>query len=559
VHSKAIAALIVGAVALAPVPSSAWLRTFTGGGNFGFDSEGPGLVVHPSGDIVARSVAGIENAVVRLDALTGQERWRSAPNDFHTLGVIAYPAGDVIACGVAPGSPAVARLDGATGAERWRRVLVNGYQLQRATIDAAGDVIVSGFGAGLVKLDGETGAVLWEYSLGPGAFDIAYGFAVAPNDDVVVAARTSTPDGSDAVAIRLAGATGAEVWRYVATGDPFSIDTGFAVGMDTSGDVVFLAALSDSPTRMLLAKLAAADGSEIWRVTSPLPGGSDALVDAAGDVYAVEYAQQVPQLVRRAGSDGAELWRPDVPGTGLEFTSAGSILVSSVYGDVGLATPSGQLLWTQTWGGRGGGRGDAIPSGEGVAVAREIGVAGGRIASAALRFTPALAGRQLRVADVAGDPAARTLKVQSKDPLIQAAADPNKPPAPTVSGTTLELRNPASGESTIIALPAANWRVRTSPTGEAERYTYHDAARAAGPCRNVTILRGKKITARCAGAGIGFTLDEASQGNLAVTLTTGSFPHCMLFGGVVTVDRPASGGVTGLFKAENAGPPTACP
>src|SRR5207237_362121 len=78
------------------------------------------------------------------------------------------------------------------------------------------------------------------------------------------------------------------------------------------------------------------------------------------------------------------------------------------------------------------------------------------------RFALGVSGRQLRLADRAGDPSARALRVQSRDPLIQAAADPGDATAPTTAGATVEVRNPTTGETTTIALPADHWSARPS-------------------------------------------------------------------------------------------------
>ncbi len=51
--------------------------------------------------------------------------------------------------------------------------------------------------------------------------------------------------------------------------------------------------------------------------------------------------------------------------------------------------------------------------------------------------------------------------------------------------------------------------------------------------------------------GIGFSLNESSQGSLGVVLTVGGGPYCTVFGGV-RADRP------GRFVAANAGFPAMC-
>lgn len=87
--------------------------------------------------------------------------------------------------------------------------------------------------------------------------------------------------------------------------------------------------------------------------------------------------------------------------------------------------------------------------------------------------------------------------------------------------------NPGTGESDPFSLPAAKWSV--VGTGEGPEET---------------------IKLSCGGAGIGFSLDEPSQGAIGARLTTGcgagTLEHCVLFGGTLVED------VAGSFRARGA-------
>jgi len=163
-----------------------------------------------------------------------------------------------------------------------------------------------------------------------------------------------------------------------------------------------------------------------------------------------------------------------------------------------------------------------------------------------------LSGKRLQVSDRTGDAARRTVSVLSVDPAVVAPlADDHD--APALTGAVLELRNPVTGESATFALPAARWKGRGSPAGSTG-YRYSDSRRTSGPCKMVTIKNGKHLEARCSGAQIGFSLDEASQGALAVIMTVGDTTrYCMAFGGTVTADT------AGRFKAKDAPAPAECP
>jgi len=163
-----------------------------------------------------------------------------------------------------------------------------------------------------------------------------------------------------------------------------------------------------------------------------------------------------------------------------------------------------------------------------------------------------LSGKKLAVSDKSGDPSKRRISLASTgDALTSVSAD--DPSAPTVSGGFLDIINPATGEIEGFPLPAANWKGLGTPAGSAG-YSYRDSRLTAGPCKTAGIKNGKRLYARCQGAGIDFSLDEATQGALAIRLTLGNGDrYCLLFGGTIVKDEP------GAFRAKDAPAPAACP
>jgi Tol biopolymer transport system component len=165
-----------------------------------------------------------------------------------------------------------------------------------------------------------------------------------------------------------------------------------------------------------------------------------------------------------------------------------------------------------------------------------------------------LAGKKLLLKDDADDPSKRKLLVQMKDSsmLAPVAGALN---SPTVAGATLTLFNPASSERLDLVLPAAGWKGLGNPAGS-KGYKYKDAEQQNGPCKTVLIKPGKLLKATCAGAALGFTLDEPTQGGLAAALRIGSGgeapSYCASFGGSITKDAP------GAFQAKDAPAPVAC-
>jgi len=97
-------------------------------------------------------------------------------------------------------------------------------------------------------------------------------------------------------------------------------------------------------------------------------------------------------------------------------------------------------------------------------------------------------------------------------------------------------------------MPAAGWTQLRNGS-----FRYRDPGQILGPVRAAGLRGGRlaKVVAR--GAGIGFTLDEGSQGTLAVALTSGARRYCTFFGGDHKRDD------TGAFIAGKAAPPATCP
>ncbi|MDH3685000.1 MAG: M12 family metallopeptidase [Myxococcales bacterium] len=150
--------------------------------------------------------------------------------------------------------------------------------------------------------------------------------------------------------------------------------------------------------------------------------------------------------------------------------------------------------------------------------------------------------------------AATKLKVKqgTQTKLVMKAVDGSVfPPAlgtpedPAVSGGRLRLTNPRTGEEGVIELPAGAWVRKNNGTLR---------ALAAG-CK-VVVKPSGKLNVRCVGSTGGFSLDEASQGELGVSLELGNGAgYCTGFGATPSQDwgvnygRVAGKGVFGLRGA----------
>ena len=172
-----------------------------------------------------------------------------------------------------------------------------------------------------------------------------------------------------------------------------------------------------------------------------------------------------------------------------------------------------------------------------------------------------IGGKMLLVKDRDGQPDKRKVLLLAKGTDILSPAG-GASGDPTAGGARLTLTNPTTSELVTFTLPASHWKALGSPPG-AKGYKYKDAALASGPCKTAIVKPGKLLKVLCQGSGIGFTLNEPSQGSLATKLTLGNgigaLAQCLHFGGTVITDKPASNGGSGQFKAQDADVPDPCP
>jgi hypothetical protein len=169
-------------------------------------------------------------------------------------------------------------------------------------------------------------------------------------------------------------------------------------------------------------------------------------------------------------------------------------------------------------------------------------------------------GKQLVVKDDPLDATRRSVVVALKDPAITTLGID-----PVADGAQVEIYNAnGSGESVCLTLPSIAGSWRQSGTPARPKFIYKDSAAANGPCKAATIAIGSGIKVLCKAklAPLAYSLDEPSQGAMAVHVTSGGTTWCASFGGRVVrdsgTDPPVAGG-RGQFSAKDALAPTSCP
>lgn len=124
---------------------------------------------------------------------------------------------------------------------------------------------------------------------------------------------------------------------------------------------------------------------------------------------------------------------------------------------------------------------------------------------------------------------------------------------PTAGGATFVLYNAAgSGEVAEVSLPASGWQALgtgTPPKG----YRFRDLTGTLG-VQSIT-LKPNKLTLKGGGAGLGYTLNEASQGRMALRLRLGdALPWC-----ADMPPKPGNDEVDGYQAMPKSAAPVGCP
>lgn len=262
--------------------------------------SGTPSALRADGDLVVVVDGGADTTeVVGLDLDDGTERWRAPLPDagfyagVQVVGDLVVVTGSARADGADAASGVAVGVDRDDGTLRWERGLV-GFDAQAAPTPA-----------GLVLL------------------------GLAESGAVVAASEVAVVD----------PATGEDRWALELPDSPLGDGSGVAVG----DEHVYM---SDGE---VLRALATADGSERWRVDSPLVGA----MTEVGDVVVVGAFADVPDLRAVAVADGTERWRSSVlDGDVLAYSLAalddGLVVVTydaGASGSLVVGIDDGELAW----------------------------------------------------------------------------------------------------------------------------------------------------------------------------------------------------------------------
>lgn len=329
---RSIALGAIAAVVLMAGPAEAWRQRVAVGGGTGY-----AVAVDAGGDAITAGTALSEFLVVKHAGDTGAELWRVDGESGVARAVATDALGDVCVAGTIGGDLVVLKLDDATGTELWRADLGLGLYAARLVLDSSGDVIASGILGSyptltllVVKLAGSSGAEVWRHEI-PMTDDYNSGvqaLAVDAADDVVFVA-TVEDTSRELIARKLAGASGAQVWSTTLGTGSFYGDghdgPHAGVAVDAGGDVYLTGAFIPAgfDEDMLVAKLAGGDGTEIWRRhvegdEFTFETGEAVALTSLGDVAAVGRVDNHAYVTLLSGATGTVYWERR-PGRRLNF------------------------------------------------------------------------------------------------------------------------------------------------------------------------------------------------------------------------------------------------
>jgi cysteine-rich repeat protein len=323
--------------------SPVWTMSFAGNANL--DDYASGVAVDPSGNAIVAGTTTVPgqgaNAWVTKYSPAGAVIWSGTYNsptnlDDEAFGVATDVAGNIFVVGyetyAANDQDVWVRRYAPDGTIVWTQMFTSagtatdvGYAI---ATDAAGNVFVTG-NVSIVnqgtdiwaaKLNPTTGAIVWQQTVntGPNLNDLGYGIAVDGNGDLVVTGGAANGSFFDVWVRKLGGAAGATLWTQTYGTAPYN-DIGFAVAID-SGNNPLVVGTEFGPGQDFnsWARKYTSNGATTWTQTynNSVANGSDSIfgvdTDAANNVVVAGRetvgGQAFNVWVRKYGPSGNTLW-----------------------------------------------------------------------------------------------------------------------------------------------------------------------------------------------------------------------------------------------------------
>lgn len=343
------------------------------------------------------SIGSNNMRTIKYAGTNGSELWNvslsgSTLNGFDSGAAIAVDAANnVFVTGVSTETTGGANIrtvkyDAATGGMLWTRFYSGtalGFDFGRAlVVDSTGNVIITGYSTDIgtidnmrtIKYAGNNGNELWSVAFNGSVSGVDSGYAIAidASDNLIVTGYTNdVGEGANIRTIKYNGTNGATLWNLSATGKAIGLDVGFAVNVDTSGNVL-VSGRSAEPvvgSQIRTVKYNGASGSVMWNTLQSALGAATIApgtlaykplkFDTNGDVIAtgrsVEGASGFNMRTAKFnGTTGAPIWNVTYNGTeqsAAVAADAGNAVAVDASGDVfvtGISSETGILTNMRT-------------------------------------------------------------------------------------------------------------------------------------------------------------------------------------------------------------------
>jgi outer membrane protein assembly factor BamB len=283
-----VPAQTVGAVGCGDAPELAapavqtqerWRYVYDGGGSYqivGWTPSEVTLMVNSPGCAISRI------ALVGLDLISGQERWRITSDQWEGEANMGSTTGSGLV--ILPTSDVIYAYDETTGQQLWSAA--SGYYWAPEIVANENNVIVLSYENALMALVEGTGALLWQQTLPAGSITDWQNIEGGP----LVGIGRPVNGGEDVQAFGIDKATGTLLWQTVVGHTVSSF--GGELGLDGNGDNLVVARVLTDGTSSLVA-LDGATGAISW--TAPIANDG-----SYGRVYVTRGAQ--PTVVYASGS-----------------------------------------------------------------------------------------------------------------------------------------------------------------------------------------------------------------------------------------------------------------
>jgi hypothetical protein len=344
----------VGAVGCGDAPELAapatqsqerWRYVYDGGGSYqvvGWSPTEVTLLVNSPGCAISRI------ALVGLDLISGQERWRVTADQWDGEADMGITTGSGLV--ILPTSHTIYAYDETTGQELWSAG--HSYDWAPEIVADENNVVVASYENNLMGIVEGTGAVLWQQTLPTGSIT---DWENIEGGALVGIGRPDT-EGQDVLAFGIDKATGSILWQ-TAVGSTVA-STGGELGLDGNGTGLVVAKVQTDGTSSLVT-LDGATGAVAWSAPIANDGSFGRVFVTQGAqpivVYATGTALEVKLATGYDAATGAQRWQNQNIGTdailsddGVHLLGAGPTL-SYLNALVSVDGETGEMVWAQPY------------------------------------------------------------------------------------------------------------------------------------------------------------------------------------------------------------------